>query len=141
MQDPIDLHAGIDAIGALHERYPRDAVSAAAEQRTAEAARLRQVQATAVVKTALEATQKKAEEATALATRISAEKHAVVVMLAKLRKTSAAIEQARQDRLTAADQLAAVPTVDGGPVTAPRLPTLVASGGSTAPTEAQLDPP
>lgn len=139
VQDFMNLHADIDAIGSVHQGHLRDAAltaSAAETDRTvADGARARQARATGAVKATFVAAQQKVTEASEVAARVESQQEEMVAALAAAHQSTVEVEQARQDAL--------VSTAKGAGAGAGRAPgslPLVGSGGSAGLTADQLDP-
>ncbi len=143
-QQYADTSAGIAALGA---RWSDDLAAAtssaaidAAAQRTADLARAQQEAATRAAQQAEAAAQTEVAAAQAEAASLSAQQTAMVATLARLRHTSKALEQARQDGLAAAAARAAAARAAAARAARYGGSAIFSSGGSPSLTAAQLNP-
>ncbi|MEO6790339.1 MAG: hypothetical protein ABI249_03690 [Ornithinibacter sp.] len=139
LQEFMDLHADLEAIGSVHQGHLVDATlsasAAATDRSAAESAQAQQTGATTKVEAELVAVQQEAVDAGEAASRIQTQQQEMLVELAAARKSTLEAEQARLEELASAAK-AAGGAFGGGRGTLP----LVSSGGSAELTAAQLDP-
>ncbi len=152
-QDLADLDTGLTAISArqvdAYATASSSANEAAADRALADRARVQQADATEVAHRDEQDVQAKAMASEHEVAALTAQQNAAVAMLAKLRRTSAAVEKSRQEGLAAeaARRAAAARAAAADRAARARAATrarssghLYASGGGAGLTAAQLNP-